>query len=536
MHRPLVRQIVRERGGDDLGRARRCTPGTTCSRATPGSSASRPATPRRAGWSQVAAARRRGVTIYATLLGSPDRDERNDDLAKLLDWGFSRYRAGRGRSQAGRVYAAAALGYGREPLELVAPRSLTPIVRVDRPLVRRVVAPTAVALPVHRGQALGQVRVYQRGRSSSARAARRLPLGRPAGRRRPRRLVRDAYPAPHGGAGSPDRHRHPERGDRPHADRAELPARPAPPRERRAHARRRQGDQRRARAEAPRRAGRRDRPRRRAHRHAHRRGADRARRSSTTSSASTDESRTSTAIVDPTGGTYTEINEWGPHVEPEELEMLLEKLDYLSQGAELRRLRRLAAARRRRRLLRRGDARAQPPRRARRCSTPRASRCASASQAEPFLVSPNQREAEALVGQEFHDDDDFLAGARDDRRARRAQRADHTRVRLLGAPARRRETSRFRARRAAGRPRLGRRLRRRAARRLRRRAARRAARTRRRSEPPSPRARPRRSSSAPAGSSRVRPAGCWAGSRWPSSSRSAATKAELAPRRYSARR
>src|SRR5947208_4703515 len=34
------------------------------------------------------------------------------------------------------------------------------------------------------------------------------------------------------------------------------------------------------------------------------------------------ESRTSTAVVDPTGSTYTEINEWGPHVEPEELELL----------------------------------------------------------------------------------------------------------------------------------------------------------------------------------------------------------------------
>jgi fructose-1-phosphate kinase PfkB-like protein len=31
-------------------------------------------------------------------------------------------------------------------------------------------------------------------------------------------------------------------------------------------------------------------------------------------------------------------------------------------------------------------------------------------QAEPFLVSPNQAEAEALVGQEFHDDEDFLLG------------------------------------------------------------------------------------------------------------------------------
>ena len=47
-----------------------------------------------------------------------------------------------------------------------------------------------------------------------------------------------------------------------------------------------------------------------------------------------EESRTSTAVVDPTGGSYTEINEWGPHVEPEELEMLREKLRYLSRGAE----------------------------------------------------------------------------------------------------------------------------------------------------------------------------------------------------------
>src|SRR5438105_7508092 len=46
------------------------------------------------------------------------------------------------------------------------------------------------------------------------------------------------------------------------------------------------------------------------------------------------ESRTSTAVVDPTAATYTEINEWGPAVTPEELEMLLEKLHYLSQGAQ----------------------------------------------------------------------------------------------------------------------------------------------------------------------------------------------------------
>ena len=46
------------------------------------------------------------------------------------------------------------------------------------------------------------------------------------------------------------------------------------------------------------------------------------------------ESRTSTAVVDPADGTYTEINEWGPAVRPEELDFLLEKLRYLTQGAK----------------------------------------------------------------------------------------------------------------------------------------------------------------------------------------------------------
>ena len=42
--------------------------------------------------------------------------------------------------------------------------SLTPSLRVDFPLVRRIVAMDAAELPVSRGQALGQVRVYQRGK------------------------------------------------------------------------------------------------------------------------------------------------------------------------------------------------------------------------------------------------------------------------------------------------------------------------------------------------------------------------------------
>src|SRR4051794_28587732 len=47
------------------------------------------------------------------------------------------------------------------------------------------------------------------------------------------------------------------------------------------------------------------------------------------------ESRTSTAVVDPAGNTYTEINEWGPAVTADELAILVEKLEYLAQGAEM---------------------------------------------------------------------------------------------------------------------------------------------------------------------------------------------------------
>ncbi len=122
-----------------------------------------------------------------------------------------------------------------------------------------------------------------------------------------------------------------------------------------------------------------------------------------------DDSRTSTAIVDPAGGTYTEVNEWGPRVQPHELEMLLEKLIYLSRGADYvifagslpRGIEDGFYAEAIRELNRRGVLTVLD-------SAGEALRLGA--QAEPFLVSPNEREAEALVGQEFHDDDDFLAG------------------------------------------------------------------------------------------------------------------------------
>jgi 1-phosphofructokinase family hexose kinase len=120
-----------------------------------------------------------------------------------------------------------------------------------------------------------------------------------------------------------------------------------------------------------------------------------------------DESRTSTAVVDSTGGTYTEINEWGPNVEPKELDFLLEKLRYLTRGADAvvfagslpRGVDEDFYAEAIRDLNRRGvqtilDAEGEPLR--------------LGAQAEPYLVSPNEREAEGLVGQEFHDSRDFV--------------------------------------------------------------------------------------------------------------------------------
>jgi D-alanyl-D-alanine carboxypeptidase (penicillin-binding protein 5/6) len=112
-----------------------------------------------AGWSQVAAARGRGLTVYATILGSPSRSERNADLAELLDWGFDQYRVVE-PVVSGREYARAETAYDRPAVRLVAAGSVVRLVRVGRPLVQRVVAPAVVALPVRRGQVLGRVEVW----------------------------------------------------------------------------------------------------------------------------------------------------------------------------------------------------------------------------------------------------------------------------------------------------------------------------------------------------------------------------------------
>jgi tagatose 6-phosphate kinase len=122
-----------------------------------------------------------------------------------------------------------------------------------------------------------------------------------------------------------------------------------------------------------------------------------------------EESRTSTAVADPTSGEQTEINERGPKVTGAELELFVDKLLYLAKGAEVcvfagslprgvdvSLYARLVAELRNLGVTSVLDSEGEPLR--------------LGVQAEPLLVSPNEREAEALVGQEFNDDDDYLTG------------------------------------------------------------------------------------------------------------------------------
>jgi 1-phosphofructokinase family hexose kinase len=122
-----------------------------------------------------------------------------------------------------------------------------------------------------------------------------------------------------------------------------------------------------------------------------------------------EESRTSTAVVDPTNGDQTEINEHGPHVSDLELDLFVDKLLYLAKGAavcvfagslprgvdaglygrlvdEMRRLGVTTVL----------DSEGEP--------------LLVATRRGPDVVSPNELEAEGLVGHEFSDEEDRRRG------------------------------------------------------------------------------------------------------------------------------
>ena len=125
-----------------------------------------------------------------------------------------------------------------------------------------------------------------------------------------------------------------------------------------------------------------------------------------------EESRTNTAVLDPTSGEQTEINERGPTVTAAELELFEDKLLYLAQGAQMcvfagslpRGVEADVYARLIREMRRLGvvtivDTDGDPLR--------------QAVRAEPTVVSPNVLEAEELVGHEFNDDEDHLLAVRE---------------------------------------------------------------------------------------------------------------------------
>jgi 1-phosphofructokinase family hexose kinase len=121
------------------------------------------------------------------------------------------------------------------------------------------------------------------------------------------------------------------------------------------------------------------------------------------------ETRINLAVIDPTSGDQTEINERGPAVSPEEVKELFERISYLSSGAKICVLAgslppgagddlyaRLIAD-----LGRRGvpvvlDAEGEA--------------MLAGVRAGASMVTPNEREAEELVGQEFADSSDLAQG------------------------------------------------------------------------------------------------------------------------------
>jgi D-alanyl-D-alanine carboxypeptidase (penicillin-binding protein 5/6) len=162
MHSPVVRDIVRKQS--DVIEDGRVTVHTwnDLLGAYPGMIGVKTGHTNDAGWCQVGAVRHLGNTIYAVVLGVPTRSARNADLSQLLTWGDAQYRTA--WLVRARTYAWTGLPYGRAPLALVASKPLLQVVRRGRPIVERIVAPTAVALPVEKGQAVGRLEIWNHGK------------------------------------------------------------------------------------------------------------------------------------------------------------------------------------------------------------------------------------------------------------------------------------------------------------------------------------------------------------------------------------
>ena len=158
MQEPLVRELVRKRRAE-IPPDRELKSWNDLLWTFPGLIGVKTGHTDRAGWAEVAAARRGPATVYAVILGSPSRERRNADLEKLLEWGFDQW-ARFPLVRKGERYATAAVPFAEdEPLELVAAAGASKLVRFGdgTQFVQRVVAPEMVELPVSKGEKLGEI-------------------------------------------------------------------------------------------------------------------------------------------------------------------------------------------------------------------------------------------------------------------------------------------------------------------------------------------------------------------------------------------
>jgi D-alanyl-D-alanine carboxypeptidase (penicillin-binding protein 5/6) len=158
MRHALFRRIVKRTGGQIAG-GRSLYAWNDLLRTYPGTIGIKTGHTDLAGWSEIAAARRAGVTMYAVILGDPTRARRNRDLSALLDWGFGHYARVTLISRL-RAYATSDVPFSDQQVPLVAENRAKVSVRLDRPLVERVVAPETLDLPVQQGDRVGEVLVY----------------------------------------------------------------------------------------------------------------------------------------------------------------------------------------------------------------------------------------------------------------------------------------------------------------------------------------------------------------------------------------
>lgn len=139
-----------------------------------------------AGYVLVGAAERKGVQLVSTVLGAPSEAARDTETARLLDYGFSRYRERR-PVRAGEELASASIRHSGGELALRAGRTVLAGVRPGQRLTVSVRAPEEVEGPLRRGAALGRALVAVDGlpvASVPLRAARAVPEAGPLDRAR----------------------------------------------------------------------------------------------------------------------------------------------------------------------------------------------------------------------------------------------------------------------------------------------------------------------------------------------------------------